>query len=272
MRRSLEFLLALLCIATLTPCHATEAFPPEFRQVEAWIRCAETPRPWECRAQLPERFDTPFARVARGYAVLLTPAGEAEADPVRIAYEDFQWASDRGYFPAYHGLAMAVGRTNQQKGFEWLLKAVESGLTSAASYLTDHRGPGRDLLSLEDYLVYKCIAAHPATIDSTDFLRDMWERRNEATPDSEMFRERYMKMLQERAAIKLEVFERTCTVDDPYFWDATPAILERKKQTVRKRLASTLGGIRQQLKRYPELRFFSSPEHLSLLPTFKPRQ
>jgi hypothetical protein len=41
-----------------------------------------------------------------------------------------------------------------------------------------------------------------------------------------------------------------------------------KQQAIRKRLKQTLDRIRQQLVRYPELRWLSSPEDLNLLPTF----
>lgn len=273
MKLIINALLTLLCVGSLPVSRAQEVFPPEFKQVEAYMRCAAESIPDECRSRLPERFDTPFARVARGYAVLFGPYKKG-INEVEVALKDFQWAADRGYFPAYEGIAMAIGRTDRRDGLEWLKKAVESGMSGAANYLTDHRGPGRNILSQEDYLVYTCIAAHPAAIESTDFLRDMGKFPKQGIPASAALRTLVEESLRKRAEKKRENFASICAADDPFFWEGSPEVVQKKQEQVRKRITQTLKGIKLQLGRYPELRWFSSPDNadLDLLPTFKPKR
>ncbi|OWW19055.1 hypothetical protein AYR66_05660 [Noviherbaspirillum denitrificans] len=193
---------------------------------------------------------------------------------VQLALEDFQWAADKGYVLAYEGIAMAAGRADRRKGMEWLKKAIEGGMSPAAHYLTDHRSPGREILSQEDYLVYACIAAHPAAIESTDFLREVWDSPKHGIPAPEALSRLFQEALRKRAEKKREIFAKVCAANDPFFWNAPPAAVQKKQEQVRKRLAQTLGNIKQQIGRYPELRWFSSPDQsdFDLLPTFKPKQ
>lgn len=251
----------MLGVAVLPLCVAGEQSPAGFEPLDAFVRCTDQADPRACRAELHERFAGPFARVVKGEQEMNSLHGAK-------ALGDFQWAAKQGYVPAYEGVAMISGRSNHAEGLKWLRRAIEHGMAPSADYFTDHRAEGRTLVSKDDYFLYECIASHPAAIESTDFLRNLWDAKKGTLPEDMELLRRTEEALRARAADRRERFRMVCAADAPYFWGSTPAQMQMKQQTIRKRLKQTLDRIRQQLVRYPELRWLSSPEDLNLLPTF----
>src|SRR6478672_2105088 len=250
MNQIIKALLLLLCAVSTPLCYAQKDFPPEFEQLEAYIRCASERDPDKCRFQLPERFDTPFARAVRGFTVWLG-GYKPGVDEYQFALKDFQWAADKGYFPAYEGMVMVNSRKDPRIALAWMKKATESGMSPYGNYIISPQQPVSETLTLEEDLVYRCIAFHPAAIEFTDFLREIWEIKRLTIPDAEGLKKRLLEVLDERAIRRREIYPGACAANHPFFWNSPPDVMKEKKERVRKRVSQALEGIRQQLVRYP---------------------
>ncbi len=256
--------IALTAIVTLSSVSSFSQAetPPAFQQVEALMQCFEKKeKSEECKIKLADRFHTPFARLLRGYALFYTDKPKA--------MEDFQWAADQGYPPAYTAMFIAT-KDNPRAHYKWIKKAAENGMGGTAQYYLRHIDSevARTLQLAEDFTLFTMVQCHPAHLRDTNEIYLMFEFMNKhQIKDLNEGVSKYWESQKAYLDDRKQAFLQGCSQSTYAFrYDTPEEQLNAGMKQARQRMAQTLANIKAAVKKFPELQILTRTEYLDVAP------
>jgi hypothetical protein len=245
----------LLALSSLSAGLHAET-PVAYKQVEALMRCYnDNVDQRECRVNLANQFDTPFARVERGYALLF--------EDKKKSVEDFQWAANQGYPPAYSAMSIAT-RDDPKVSFEWLMKSVEHGMAGGAKYYLRSAYVGSSLKESEDLTLFAMMGCHPAAFRDTNVIYNLWELgKGKGITDLNELIEINRLNNKAQSDEQMKSFLNSCRYNNYYFGYYRPkGQVDAGLKRARQRMAKALNNIKAAVEKFPELRILSRTEYL----------
>ncbi|RJG07629.1 hypothetical protein D3870_17945 [Noviherbaspirillum cavernae] len=240
----------------------------DLRQVERYIRCFDDQQhKSECVEKLADE-KTPFALVQRGYELLYKQGSKAQQTANRKqAIDDFIWAAEQGYPPAYQALSI-VTEGNHEHMLSWSDSAIRNGMGGNAKYLLRSLGTGSNLDTSVHLTLYSWVACHPASFQDTNVFYRMWEfGKKNSISDFQTLLARYRASNDQWMHMKKENFLQSCAKGTHYFrYDLPREQVIEGMQRVREKFRHTLERIKWSYDRFPDLRLLTRTEYFDLLP------